>query len=108
MWTDLISVAILQLQEKGDLQELYMKWWEKEGIDPGKHCESNEDKKKDSASELDWDTIGGIFVVMFGGLLLAIFVSIFEYIWRTKKLMSEEEEQVCQINILLNLNFMPI
>ena len=86
-------MAILQLQEKGDLQELYIKWWEKEGIDPGKDCESIDDKK-DSTSELDWDTIGGIFVVMFCGLFIAIVVSILEYIWRTKQLMVEEEEQV--------------
>jgi hypothetical protein len=40
------------LQEKGDLQELYTKWWEREDRNQEKKCDVVDDKKKDSASEL--------------------------------------------------------
>ena len=83
-WRDQISNAILQLQEKGDLQELYIKWWEKEGKDPNNKCEKIDDKKKDSASELSLENVGGIFVVLAVGLTLSFLVAIFEFYFKTR------------------------
>ncbi|CAF0769509.1 unnamed protein product [Brachionus calyciflorus] len=84
-WRDQISNAILQLQEKGDLQELYIKWWEKEGKDPNHKCEKFDDKKKDSASELSLANVGGIFVVLSVGLILSFLVAILEFYWKTRQ-----------------------
>lgn len=38
------------MQENGELQELYTKWWENEAINM--KCDNSEDKKKDSASKI--------------------------------------------------------
>lgn len=84
-WRDQISNAILQLQEKGDLHELYTKWWEKEGKDPNDKCEKIDDKKKDSANELSLENVGGIFVVLAVGLILSFFVAILEFYFKTRK-----------------------
>ena len=82
-WRDQISNAILQLQENGELQELYTKWWEKEGNN--QKCDNSEDKKKDSASELSLASVGGVFVVLAFGLGLSFLVAFFESIWVARK-----------------------
>ncbi len=84
-WRDQISNAILQLQEKGDLQELYTKWWEIEGKDPNQKCDFTDDKKKDSANELSLANVGGVFVVLAVGLFLSFFVALLEFIWKAKQ-----------------------
>ncbi|XP_075223927.1 glutamate receptor ionotropic, kainate glr-3-like [Lycorma delicatula] len=41
-WRDKISLAILELQEKGEIQMLYDKWWK----NPGDTCTRNEKRKR--------------------------------------------------------------
>lgn len=50
--------AILEMQEKGEIQMLYDKWWKKRGVT----CE-REDKNKNhkTANALGVDNIGNIF-----------------------------------------------
>jgi hypothetical protein len=84
-WRDQISNAILQLQENGELQELYTKWWEKEDITSGTKCDSIDDKKKDSASELSFAQVGGVFAVLAVGLCLSFVVAILEFAWKAKQ-----------------------
>ena len=67
------------MQENGELQELYTKWWEKEGN--SQKCDNSEEKKKDSASELSLASVGGVFVVLAVGLGLSLLVAFFESIW---------------------------
>jgi hypothetical protein len=43
------------------------------------------DKKKDSASELSVANVGGIFVVLVFGLIVAFIVAILEFFWIAKK-----------------------
>ena len=77
-YTDDISLKILEMQEKGEIQKLYNKWWKE-----GSTC--IRDEKKDSkASALNVQNVGGIFVVLVIGLLLAVFVSIIEFIYYAK------------------------
>ena len=81
MWRDQISNAILQLQEKGYLQELYKYWWE-----GGKAiCNNEDDKKKDSASELSLANVGGVFVVLAIGLCLSFVVALLEFMWKARQ-----------------------
>ncbi len=49
-WREKISNAILKLQENGELQELYSKWWVRSNLNI---CERREkhDNKQESASE---------------------------------------------------------
>ena len=66
------------MQEKGLIIQLYNKWWKGAGL-----C--NRDEKKDQkAHPLDLSTFRGIFLILIGGLLLAIFVSVFEFIYFAK------------------------
>ncbi|XP_035214146.1 glutamate receptor ionotropic, kainate 2-like isoform X1 [Stegodyphus dumicola] len=80
-WRDKISLAILELQEKGVIQMLYNKWWKSPGIT----C-SRDDKNKDGkANALGVDNIGGVFVVLMCGLAVAILTAIAEFCWNSKK-----------------------
>ena len=78
-YTEDISLKILEMQERGDIQKYYNKWWKGGGI-----C--IRDEKKDSkANALNVENVGGIFVVLVGGLLLAVIVSLFEFIYYAKR-----------------------
>lgn len=79
-WRDKISLAILELQEKGEIQMLYDKWW-KSSRDT---CSQTGKEKESKANALGVDTIGGIFIVLLGGLAVAVLVSIFEFCYHSK------------------------
>ena len=77
VWKDRVSLEILELQEKGEIQMLYDKWWKS----PGLTCIRDELKNKDGkASPLGLDNIGGVFVVLLLGLLIALITSFFEFL----------------------------
>ncbi len=82
-WRDIISNAILQLQENGDLQELYTKWWEIEDKDPNQKCDYIDDKN-DSASELSLESVNGIFVIMAIGVVLSFIIAFIEFVFKAK------------------------
>lgn len=98
-WRDQISNAILMLQENGELQVLYKKWWEIEGKDPSKKCDHMDDKKKDSANELSLANVGGVFVVLAAGLALSFFVALFEFIWKARQASND------QVNTFYSFHF---
>lgn len=74
----------MQLQEKGDIQELYTKWWEKEEKDPNQKCD-NTDEKKDSLNELSLAYVGGVFLSVAGCLVLSLLVAFLEFMWQARK-----------------------
>ena len=53
-WRDKISLAILELQEKGHIQMLYSKWWK----NTGDVCNRDEKSKDSKASALGVENIG--------------------------------------------------
>lgn len=53
-WRDKISLAILELQEKGEIQMLYNKWWK----NPGDTCTRTEKGKESKANALGVSNIG--------------------------------------------------
>lgn len=78
-YTDDISLKILEMQEKGDIQKFYNRWWKSGGT-----C--MRDEKKDSkANPLKVENVGGIFVVLIGGLLLSILVALCEFMYYAKR-----------------------
>ncbi|CAD7001786.1 unnamed protein product [Ceratitis capitata] len=81
-WRDKMSLSILELQEKGDIQILYDKWW-KNASDT---CIRKSNNKQTKANALGLDNIGGVFVVLLVGICLAVCVAIFEfwYHYRTR------------------------
>ncbi|XP_023163443.1 glutamate receptor ionotropic, kainate 1 isoform X2 [Drosophila hydei] len=74
-WRDKISLAILELQEKGDIQMLYDKWWK----NTDETCKRISSNKQSKANALGLDSIGGVFVVLITGILVAFIVSFFEF-----------------------------
>jgi len=90
-WRDPISLAILELQEKGTIQMLYNKWWK----NTGDVC-TRQDKSKDSkAHPLSVQNIGGVFVVLLCGLALAIMVAILEFCWNSRKNAMNDRQSLC-------------
>ncbi|KAH8272441.1 hypothetical protein KR044_002068, partial [Drosophila immigrans] len=75
-WRDKISLAILELQEKGDIQILYDKWWK----NTDETCTRKSSNKHSKANALGLDSIGGVFVVLIAGILIAFIVAFFEFL----------------------------
>ncbi|XP_060525036.1 glutamate receptor ionotropic, kainate 2-like isoform X3 [Cylas formicarius] len=69
-----LSTAILKLQESGRLTQLKIKWWkEKRG---GSTCGTK--KEEAEATALDLKNVGGVFLVLFVGSMVALAGSLIE------------------------------
>ncbi|XP_022613138.1 glutamate receptor ionotropic, kainate 5-like [Seriola dumerili] len=79
---DEITLGILQLQESNRLEILKRRWWE------GGQCPKEEDHR---AKGLGMENIGGIFVVLICGLIIAVFVAIMEFVWSTRRTAETDE-----------------
>ncbi|XP_055372233.1 glutamate receptor ionotropic, kainate 2 isoform X4 [Condylostylus longicornis] len=90
-WRDIISLAILELQEKGMIQILYDKWWK----NTGDVCNRDDKSKESKANALGVENIGGVFVVLLCGLALAVVVAILEFCWNSKKNAQTERQSLC-------------
>lgn len=100
-WRDKISLAILDLQEKGEIQMLYDKWWK----NPDDTCIREDKTKMSKVNALGVDNIGGVFVVLLCGLALAVLIAIIEFCQNSKKsnvpggvrqsMCSEMTEELC-------------
>ncbi|XP_064537512.1 glutamate receptor ionotropic, kainate 2 isoform X2 [Drosophila montana] len=90
-WRDKISLAILELQEKGIIQILYDKWWK----NTGDVCNRDDKSKESKANALGVENIGGVFVVLLCGLALAVVVAIFEFCWNSKKNLHTDNQSLC-------------
>ncbi|KAM6903772.1 glutamate receptor ionotropic, kainate 5-like [Lycodopsis pacificus] len=86
-YRDEITLGILQLQESNRLEILKRRWWE------GGQCLREEDHR---AKGLGMENIGGIFVVLICGLIIAVFVAIMEFLWSTRRSAESDEVSVCQ------------
>ncbi|XP_021925438.1 glutamate receptor ionotropic, kainate 2 isoform X1 [Zootermopsis nevadensis] len=90
-WRDKISLAVLELQEKGIIQILYDKWWK----NTGDVCNRDDKSKESKANALGVENIGGVFVVLLCGLALAILVAILEFCWNSKKNAQTDRQSLC-------------
>ena len=80
-YRDLISIAILKLQEDQILQMLYNKWWKQKGSG---NCD-DEDKNKKDANALAIANVGGVFVVLVAGLVLSLIVAVLEFVYKAHR-----------------------
>lgn len=71
---------ILDLQEKGVIQLLYNKWWKNPAS-----CIREDKNKEGKANALGVDNIGGVFVVLLAGLVIAILVAFIEFLCNHKR-----------------------
>lgn len=84
-----ISSGVLRLQEKGALQELKTKWWEHER--GGGSCKSD---GGGNSSQLNLASLGGVFIVLIGGMIISMIIAVIEFIWKQRKLAVDENESV--------------
>ncbi|KAF2352922.1 Ionotropic glutamate receptor [Trinorchestia longiramus] len=80
----LVNAAVLRLQELGRLHDLKQRWW-KERKEGGK-CKVDESKASNKANELGLSSVGGVFAVLVGGMMIAFCVAIGEFVWKSRKL----------------------
>ncbi|CAH1778408.1 unnamed protein product [Owenia fusiformis] len=73
-----ISLAVLQLREKGVLAKLQKKWW----FDKGE-C-GHSDVKGSTQNALTLSNVAGIFYILIGGLGLSMVVSLLEFFYKSK------------------------
>uniref|UniRef100_A0A1A9ZC14 Ionotropic glutamate receptor C-terminal domain-containing protein n=1 Tax=Glossina pallidipes TaxID=7398 RepID=A0A1A9ZC14_GLOPL len=76
---DPINLAVLSLKENGELIKLRNKWWYDKT-----ECNLNKDNQETSHNELSLSNVAGIFYILIGGLLVAVFVAIIEFCFRSK------------------------
>ncbi|XP_034460491.1 glutamate receptor ionotropic, kainate 4 isoform X3 [Hippoglossus hippoglossus] len=81
VYRDEFDLAILKLQEDNRLEILKRKWWD------GGKCPKEEDHR---AKGLGMENIGGIFVVLVCGLLVAIFMAVLEFVWMLRQTPGNE------------------
>ena len=91
---------------------LYNKWWKNTGdVCTRQVCVKSlicldtpvnflnfftQDKSKDSkANPLSVKNIGGVFVVLLGGLLVAIIVAVLEFCWNSRKNSQIDRQSLC-------------
>ncbi|XP_075590538.1 glutamate receptor ionotropic, kainate 2 isoform X2 [Dermatophagoides farinae] len=92
-YRNLLSEAILKLQESGRLLELKEKWWkQKKG---GGQCIDDAKKSSSSVTALKMDNVGGVFVVLIGGLALAFCLALCEF-WFHAKTPHKACDVVCE------------
>ncbi|XP_014032848.1 glutamate receptor ionotropic, kainate 5 isoform X1 [Salmo salar] len=77
-----ITLGVLQLAENNRLEILKRRWWE------GGQCPKEEDHR---AKGLGMENIGGIFVVLICGLIVAVFVAVMEFVWSTRRSAETDE-----------------
>ncbi|KAM8707036.1 hypothetical protein ACLKA7_011186 [Drosophila subpalustris] len=88
-YRDVLSQAILELQEQGVLTKMKTKWWkEKRG---GGACSDSDDDS--GALALEISNLGGVYLVMFVGAFFGIFVSLLEMLLGVKDRSSENKEE---------------
>nr|AAA28574.1 glutamate receptor subunit [Drosophila melanogaster] len=78
-----LSVSILQLSERGELQKMKNKWWKNHNVT----CDSYHEVDGDELSIIE---LGGVFLVLAGGVLIGVILGIFEFLWNVQNVAVEE------------------
>ncbi|UXI22280.1 uncharacterized protein NH340_JMT08223 [Sarcoptes scabiei] len=95
-YRSIISDAILKLQEEGKLHMLKNRWWSGKGKCGGK---KETQKVSGSASELGLANVGGVFVVLAAGSVIAIIICIGEFIWKMGNIPRSERVDIIEIDL---------
>ncbi|PAA94376.1 hypothetical protein BOX15_Mlig020012g1 [Macrostomum lignano] len=86
---DELTLKILELQRDQELQTLKNRWWKETGACRG------QDPKESAASALDMHNVGGIFLVLVCGLVLAVLVALVEFVWNSRKHAEAGSQPLC-------------
>ncbi|KAA0192673.1 hypothetical protein HAZT_HAZT003695 [Hyalella azteca] len=101
----MVNAAVLRLQELGRLHDLKQRWW-KERKEGGK-CKVDESKAGNKANELGLSSVGGVFAVLVGGMMIAFCVAIGEFIWKSRKVAIAKHVSLVLENFERLQNFIP-
>nr|CDJ86996.1 Glutamate receptor and Ionotropic glutamate receptor domain containing protein [Haemonchus contortus] len=82
-----LNLAILYLQEKGELKRLENKWW----YDRGQCDQGISDSG--ASSSLNLSKVAGIFYILMCGMVLSMVTALIEFILRKKKENREKEKR---------------
>ncbi|CAB3401971.1 unnamed protein product [Caenorhabditis bovis] len=77
-WKDHINLAILALQERGELKKLENKWWYDRG-----QCDGGIPVDGSSAS-LNLSKVAGIFYILMGGMVASLIAAVGEFLYRSR------------------------
>nr|XP_022293322.1 uncharacterized protein LOC111103957 [Crassostrea virginica] len=75
-YRDKISQRILYLQDNQIIKKLYNKWWKDMYIN-----QTCDNEKKEQSNALTIQNLGGVFVVLIGGIVIAMVIAVFEFIY---------------------------
>jgi len=80
-WSDRVNLAVLEMKENGELEELIEKWWN-EGACSGDDDEGDDDDggdgDEDDFDQLNMSELAGAFYVLIGALAVAVVVWLLE------------------------------
>ncbi|XP_017064315.2 glutamate receptor ionotropic, kainate 2 [Drosophila eugracilis] len=80
-----LSVGILKLSEKGVLYTLRNKWFNNNEST----CDSNAATIDDG--QFDMDSVGGLFVVLIVGVIIALVIGVAEFLWHVQRIAVKEK-----------------
>lgn len=76
------------MQEEGKLHQLKEKWWIEKNPSAG-DCDADSGEGSDTP-ELGMDNVGGVFLVLGAGLIVAIIVGIIDFMWNIRQIAIDE------------------
>lgn len=82
-----LSVGILKLSEKGILYNLKNKWFNNNET----KCIPTDLINFEQSTQFNINSVGGLFIVLLAGLLVAIVLGIVEFLWNTQKIAIKEK-----------------
>ncbi|KAF8357270.1 glr-1, partial [Pristionchus pacificus] len=86
---DPINLAILALQERGELKKLENKWWYDRG-----QCDQGMNQDGSSAS-LNLSKVAGIFYILMGGMIASMIAALGEFLYRSRIEARKADPQLC-------------
>lgn len=88
-WRTHISQAILKLQEEGKLTLLKKRWWYENNGGVG-NCDNEKGDDKDTL-KLGMDNVGGVFIVVGIGMVIAFIIGIIDFLWNIRQIAIDEK-----------------
>uniref|UniRef100_A0A0N4ZEY1 Glutamate receptor 1 n=1 Tax=Parastrongyloides trichosuri TaxID=131310 RepID=A0A0N4ZEY1_PARTI len=76
-WKDHINLAVLALQERGELKKLENKWWYDRG-------ECDQGISESSSASLNLSKVAGIFYILMAGMIVSMIAALGEFLYRSR------------------------
>ncbi|XP_067950331.1 glutamate receptor ionotropic, kainate 2-like [Watersipora subatra] len=94
-WRDLMSGAILKIQESGDINEMYERWW-----NSNRNCNIDPTTTEQLGPHpLDLENVGGIFIILVVGLTLALALALLENLHKK----ASDSGRICRTDATMQL-----